>query len=90
MLHRDDLTGALAEFERCVEQYRVTPWKQELFTRFIKLEDADRLQKVMDMSTNIHGEVNSMYDLVFAFIDCGKLRQARKILEVIMSIITRP
>ncbi|CAL8088007.1 unnamed protein product [Orchesella dallaii] len=80
-LVKEDLPNALQEFDRCVREYRVTPWKQELFCRFIKLEDADNLQKVMDLSTSIHGEVNSMYDLVFAFIDCGKVRQARKILE---------
>ncbi|ODN04280.1 Leucine-rich PPR motif-containing protein, mitochondrial [Orchesella cincta] len=80
-LVKENLPSALQEFERCVQEYRVTPWKQELFCRYIKLEDADNLQKVMDLSTSIHGEVNSMYDLVFAFIDCGKVRQARKILE---------
>lgn len=76
------MDGALTEFERCVKEFNTTPWKQELFCRFIKAEDTDRLQRVMDLSTNLHGEVNSMYDLVFAFIQCGKVRQAKKILEV--------
>lgn len=29
----------------------------------------------------IHGEVNILHDLVLAFIECGRLRQARRILE---------
>jgi leucine-rich PPR motif-containing protein len=76
------LEGALNEFEACVNEFSVTPWKRELFCRFIKAEDAERLQRVMDLSTKLHGEVNSLYDLVFAFLECGKIRQAKKILEV--------
>ena len=30
---------------------------------------------------SVHGEANSLYDLAFAFIEGGKVRQARKILE---------
>ena len=76
------MDAALAEFERCVNEFNATPFKQELFCRFIKNEDPDRLQKVLDLSTKQHGEVNSLYDLVFAFLECGKVRQAKKILEV--------
>ena len=36
----------------------------------------------MDLSIPVHGEMNSLYDLVFAFIECGKVRQAKKVLEV--------
>lgn len=39
------------------------------------------MQRLTDLSTEVHGEVNSLYDLVFAFVDCGRIRQARKILE---------
>lgn len=76
------MDGALTEFERCVNEFNTTPLKQELFCRFIKAEDPERLQKVLDLSTKQHGEVNSLYDLVFAFLECGKVRQAKKILEV--------
>ncbi|CAG7724718.1 unnamed protein product [Allacma fusca] len=80
-LVRDDLEGAMTEFERCVKEYRASPYKMELFCRFIKTEDAERLQKVLDLSTSLYGEVNSLYDLVFAFLECGKIRQAKKILD---------
>ncbi|XP_023722989.1 leucine-rich PPR motif-containing protein, mitochondrial isoform X2 [Cryptotermes secundus] len=80
-LVRDDLTGAVEQFEWCCQKYRATPWKNELACRMIQAEDAVSLQKLTDLSTQVHGEVNSLYDLVFAFVECGRIRQARKILE---------
>ncbi|XP_074026112.1 bicoid stability factor isoform X2 [Leptinotarsa decemlineata] len=76
-----ELDKAVDKFEWCVNQYKVTPWKNELACQLIQAEDADRLQKLTDLSTTVHGEVNSLYDLVFAFVECGRIRQARKILE---------
>ncbi|XP_076067194.1 bicoid stability factor [Oratosquilla oratoria] len=77
----DDLKGAMEEFTDICRTYKVTPWKHELTTRFIKLEDTENLQNIMDLSIEIHGEMNSLYDLIFGFIECGRIRQARKILE---------
>ncbi|CAG9765541.1 unnamed protein product [Ceutorhynchus assimilis] len=76
-----DLEGALKKFEWCVDQYKLTPWKNELACKLIEAEDADKLQKLTDLSTVVHGEINSLYDLVFSFVECGRVRQARKILE---------
>lgn len=80
-LSRDDIEGALKTFLECVETYRVTPLKSTLTTRLIESEDAQRLQQVMDASIKVHGEMNSLYDLVFAFLECGRVRQAKKVLE---------
>lgn len=33
------------------------------------------------MCSQVHGEVNILHDLVLAFVECGRLRQARRILE---------
>lgn len=76
-------------FEQICEKYKSTPWKNELACRLIQKEDAANLQKLTDLSTNIHGEVNSLYDLVFSFVECGRIRQARKILET-PGLRTRP
>ncbi|XP_046663797.1 leucine-rich PPR motif-containing protein, mitochondrial isoform X1 [Homalodisca vitripennis] len=78
---REDLDGAMKEFEHCVKTYRATPWKNEITLRLIEKEDAEKLQTVVDLSTQVHGEVNSLHDLVLSFIECGRIRQARKILE---------
>ncbi|CAH2267569.1 jg11858 [Pararge aegeria aegeria] len=80
-LLKDDIDSALQEFERCCQQYRSTPWKGELMKALILKEDATKLQWLADLSTQIHGEVNILHDLVLAFVECGRLRQARRILE---------
>lgn len=80
-LLNDDVDGALNEFENCCKRYRSTPWKGELMKTLILKEDATKLQWLADLSTQIHGEVNILHDLVLAFVECGKLRQARRILE---------
>uniref|UniRef100_A0A182NB72 Very long-chain specific acyl-CoA dehydrogenase, mitochondrial n=1 Tax=Anopheles dirus TaxID=7168 RepID=A0A182NB72_9DIPT len=80
-LVRDDLPTAMTTFADICQKYRMTPWKTELTCRLIQAEDASNLQRLTDLSTEVHGEVNSLYDLVFAFVDCGRIRQARKILE---------
>ncbi|XP_048480519.1 leucine-rich PPR motif-containing protein, mitochondrial [Plutella xylostella] len=80
-LLRDDVDSALQEFEQASKQYRCTPWKGELMKALILKEDASKLQWLADLSTQIHGEVNILHDLVLAFVECGRLRQARRILE---------
>ncbi|XP_063530687.1 leucine-rich PPR motif-containing protein, mitochondrial [Cydia strobilella] len=80
-LLKGDVEAALKQFEGCCKQYRCTPWKGELMKVLITKEDASRLQWLADLSTQIHGEVNVLHDLVLAFVECGRLRQARRILE---------
>lgn len=80
-LSNDDLPAAMDAFEKVCKDYNITAVKHELTLACIKLEDTEKLQKIMDLSISVHGEMNSLYDLVFAFIECGKVRQARKILE---------
>lgn len=88
-LIKDDINSAVNVFEQISLKYRTTPWKNELACKLIQLEDAANLQKLTDLSTDIHGEVNSLYDLVFSFVECGRIRQARKILET-PGLRTRP
>jgi len=78
---KNEIKEAVEKFEEICQKHRATPWKNELACKLIQAEDALNLQKITDLSTEIHGEVNSLYDLVFSFIECGRIRQARKILE---------
>jgi leucine-rich PPR motif-containing protein len=80
-LLKDELKEAVDKFEEICGKHRATPMKNELACKLIEAEDALNLQKITDLSTEVHGEVNSLYDLVFSFIECGRIRQARKILE---------
>ncbi|EDV30832.1 uncharacterized protein Dana_GF14846 [Drosophila ananassae] len=88
-LVKDDVQKAIQTFEEICQKHKSTPWKNELACRLIQKEDAANLQKLTDLSTAIHGEVNSLYDLVFSFVECGRVRQARKILET-PGLRTRP
>ncbi|CAG9859713.1 unnamed protein product [Phyllotreta striolata] len=80
-LVNNDIDSALEKFEWSVTEHKATPWKNDLACKLIQAEDAEKLQKLTDLSTSVHGEANSLYDLVFAFVECGRIRQARKILE---------
>lgn len=80
-LVNNDTQRAVDVFEEICTKHQCTPWKNDLACRLIQAEDATNLQRLTDLSTNIHGEVNSLYDLVFSFVECGRIRQARKILE---------
>lgn len=77
----NDVQKAVSAFEALSTKYNCTPWKNDLSCKLIQMEDATSLQLLTDLSTNVHGEVNSLYDLVFSFVECGRIRQARKILE---------
>lgn len=80
-LVNNDNQKAVDVFETISAKHNCTPWKNDLACKLIQAEDATNLQRLTDLSTNIHGEVNSLYDLVFSFVECGRIRQARKILE---------
>lgn len=42
----------------------------------------------VDLVTTVHGEMNVLLHLVFAFIECEKVKQAKKILEVCLLFST--
>ncbi|OQV14419.1 Leucine-rich PPR motif-containing protein, mitochondrial [Hypsibius exemplaris] len=78
---KNDLPGAMKAFNDAFEKYKVTPLKSELIRRLIETEDTTSLQTVIDASIQLYGETNSLYDLAFAFIECGRTKQAQKIFE---------
>ncbi|XP_037041583.1 leucine-rich PPR motif-containing protein, mitochondrial-like [Bradysia coprophila] len=80
-LVNNDIAKAMASFEIISTKYKRTPWKNELSCTLIQLKDATTLQFLVDLSTKVHGEVDSLYDLVFSFIECGCIQQARRILQ---------
>lgn len=80
-LLKEDIPGALKEFEECARRYRLTPLKGELSRQLINQGRSEELQKVVDISTEVHGEANTLFDLTAYFLECGHVRQAQKILE---------
>jgi len=73
-----ELKQAVDKYEEICQKYRATPWENEIALRLMQ---AANLQRLTDLSTEMHSEVNSPYDLVFSFVECGRIRQARKILK---------
>lgn len=80
-MEQGDLPAAVQALEECARRYRLTPLKGELSRRLIQQELSEELQRVVDISTEVHGEMNTLYDLMSYFLECGHMRQAQKILE---------
>lgn len=76
------MDSAIKEFKNCVLKYNATPWKNELCFIFIDNDDIDNLQKITDLSSLVHGESNTLQDLLFLFLEKGRIRQSQKILQV--------
>jgi len=84
---RGDVESAMKTFEQLAEVHKATPLKSKLMSKFIETEDTQRLQKLMDISIKTYGELNSLYDLVFSLLDNGRVRQAKKVLEVLTTVV---
>lgn len=68
-LLKDDIDGALDEFQNCCKNYRCTPWKGELMKTLIMKEDATRLQWLADLSTQVLYESDILvYIIMFPFL----------------------
>lgn len=52
-----------------------------LFRFLIGREDAEALQTVTNICTKVKGQVATLHDLAFAFMECDKPAQAKKIFE---------
>lgn len=74
-----DLDATLDVFERIVHQFHSTPSIQTLTCELINRDDTERLERILSISKNIHGNVNSFYSMAFAFTLCDRIDQARKI-----------
>jgi len=75
----EDYDTALDEFVRVSRKYRVAPCRSELMRHCLMTKNPEKLQKIMDCITEIHGEQNSLFDLAVACLQCNKIKQAQKI-----------
>ena len=81
LLAKGDMPAVMEEVERVVKELRAIPAKQEVLKKLIEMEDLELLQRVLDASIELAGEEQSLYDLILAFLDLGKLAQAKKLME---------
>uniref|UniRef100_T1IYE6 Pentacotripeptide-repeat region of PRORP domain-containing protein n=1 Tax=Strigamia maritima TaxID=126957 RepID=T1IYE6_STRMM len=81
VIQRVDLKAAVDKFFEICRNYRTAPWRDMLLEEFVKIDDADTVQKIINECSAIYGEMNTMYDLAFAFLRCGRSREAKKLFD---------
>ncbi|XP_037553415.1 leucine-rich PPR motif-containing protein, mitochondrial [Nematolebias whitei] len=80
-LNRGDLTGALEAILEFHKLYNKMPCVHDLAVALVEKGDTDLLQKAMDCISHEVGEMTMLYYLFFAFLQTGRYREARKIIE---------
>ncbi|XP_069035958.1 leucine-rich PPR motif-containing protein, mitochondrial [Lepisosteus oculatus] len=80
-LERDDLSSALDAAMDCHRHYGHMPRFHDVLCGLVEKGDTDLLQKAMDFVSQERGEMTMLYDLFFAFLQTGKYKEARKIIE---------
>ncbi|KAM6956562.1 leucine-rich PPR motif-containing protein, mitochondrial [Aplochiton taeniatus] len=80
-LESGDLSGALEAAMACQKQYGQLPRIHDIIVGLVNKGDTEMLQKAMDFVSQERGEMTMLYDLFFAFMQTGRYREARKIIE---------
>ncbi|KAJ8418453.1 hypothetical protein AAFF_G00141620 [Aldrovandia affinis] len=80
-LRNADHTSALDAVLEYNKQYNVLPRLHDVLCGLVEKGETELLQKAMDILSQERGEMTMLYDLLFAFIQTGKYREARKIIE---------
>uniref|UniRef100_A0ACB8GAW6 Uncharacterized protein n=1 Tax=Sphaerodactylus townsendi TaxID=933632 RepID=A0ACB8GAW6_9SAUR len=78
----DDLPAVVETLFDCCKKYSTLPRLHDILCRLIEKGDTELLQKVMDFVSQEKGEMMMLYDLFFAFLNTGKYKEAKKIIEV--------
>ncbi|KAF3708052.1 Leucine-rich PPR motif-containing protein, mitochondrial Precursor [Channa argus] len=80
-LDSKDLPGALEAAIECQKRYKHLPRIHDILVGLVEEGDTELLQKAMDFVSQERGEMTMLYDLFFAFLQTGRYREARKIVE---------
>ncbi|XP_053731965.1 leucine-rich PPR motif-containing protein, mitochondrial [Synchiropus splendidus] len=80
-LNSGDHAGALDAMMECQKRYGLMPRIHDILVGLVEKGDTDLLQKAMDFMSQQRGEMNMLYDLLFAFLQTGRYKEARKIIE---------
>ncbi|KAF2352885.1 hypothetical protein FHG87_016363 [Trinorchestia longiramus] len=76
-----DLDAAWASVVKCKRNYNIIPFRKGIARELIKREDTNKLQQLVDMSTDLYGEHNSLFDLACFFVDEERVKEAKRVLE---------
>lgn len=77
-----DINQAIAKFEWLTNYYMATPFQHELFCHLIEVNDFGNLERVAHISSLVHQPDISLLDLVFALIECDRIKQAQAVLTI--------
>uniref|UniRef100_A0A8C4K4Q8 Leucine rich pentatricopeptide repeat containing n=1 Tax=Dromaius novaehollandiae TaxID=8790 RepID=A0A8C4K4Q8_DRONO len=80
-LEKDDMPAALEALMDCYKKHGKILQLHNIYCRLIEKGDADLLQKVSDFISREYGDTMALYDLFFAFLQTGKYKEARKVIE---------
>ncbi|NWR67048.1 LPPRC protein, partial [Bucorvus abyssinicus] len=80
-LEKDDMPAALEALINCYKKYGKILQVHNIYCKLIEKGDADLLQKVSDFISREYGDMMALYDLFFAFLQTGKYKEARKVIE---------
>uniref|UniRef100_A0A7N8X812 Leucine rich pentatricopeptide repeat containing n=1 Tax=Mastacembelus armatus TaxID=205130 RepID=A0A7N8X812_9TELE len=80
-LESKDLSGALEAAIECQKRYKHLPRLHDIIVGLVEKGDTEQLQKAMDFVSQERGEMTMLYNLFFAFLQTGRYREARKIIE---------
>ncbi|KAF3841884.1 hypothetical protein F7725_023835 [Dissostichus mawsoni] len=80
-MESEDLSGALEAAISCQKRFNHMPPIHRIIVDLVEKGDTDLLQKAMDFVSQERGEMAMLYDLFFAFLQTGRYREARKIIE---------
>ncbi|XP_048060556.1 leucine-rich PPR motif-containing protein, mitochondrial [Megalobrama amblycephala] len=80
-LQSGNFAGAFDAVVECHKQYNQMPKIHDLICSLVEKGDAVLLQKVMEFLSQERGEMMMLYDLYFAFLQTGRYKEARKIIE---------
>uniref|UniRef100_G3P982 Leucine rich pentatricopeptide repeat containing n=1 Tax=Gasterosteus aculeatus aculeatus TaxID=481459 RepID=G3P982_GASAC len=80
-LESKDLSGALEAALECQKLYSHLPRIHDIIVALMEKGDTELLQRAMDFVSQERGEMTMLYDLFFGFLQTGRYREARKIVE---------
>ncbi|KAJ8250644.1 hypothetical protein COCON_G00225660 [Conger conger] len=88
-LTKGDYVAALEAVLMCLQQYSLLPRLHDVLCGLVEKGEKEHLQRVMNLVSTEWGERTMLYDLFFAFLQTGRFKEARKIIES-PGMIARP
>lgn len=80
-LNEQNFAGAVGKYEYLANTYNMLPLTMVLFIRLIENDQVELLQRVFNTVISVYDESVALCRLAFAFIQCGKDNEARKVLK---------